>query len=99
MKSRIILFFILISSCRLLAQHDSLVPSATTKYYVGISGQFGFLWSHRYDMGHLVKKHIGSYDVDLCKTADGNQAWHQPYHYAWCGIAVHFIPLGNPDQL
>ncbi len=99
MKSRIILFFVLLSCCRLLAQHDSIVPVSPSKYYIGASGQFGFLWSHRYNMGHLVKRHIGSYEVDLCKTADGTKAWHQPYHYAWAGVAVHFIPLGNPDEL
>jgi hypothetical protein len=99
MKFKIILLFILISSCRLLAQHDTLVPTSPPKYFIGTSGQYGFLWTHRYNMGHLVKKHLGSFEIDLCKTADGHKAWQQPYHFPWAGVALHVIPLGNPDQL
>ena len=99
MKSTTLLLIFFCFSIRICAQHDTIVPVSPTKYFISGSAQYGFLWTHRYNMGHLVKKHIESYEIDICKTADGTQAWHQPYHYPWSGIAVHVIPLGNPEQL
>ncbi len=81
------------------AQRDELTRDIQPRYFVGVSGQYGFLWSHRYNMGHLVKAHITSFEADVWKTADGTRSWHRAFHFPGAGIALHVIPLGNPDQL
>jgi hypothetical protein len=97
MKSRLLLL-ILLFPFALFAQHDTICPTAP-RLFIGGSVQYGFLWSHRYNMGHLVRKHISSFEIDLNKTCPGDRCWQQSYHYPNTGIAVHVIPLGNPDEL
>jgi hypothetical protein len=81
------------------AQRDTLKLPGSTGYYIGASAQYGFLWTHRYNMGHLVKKHISAFELDISKCDAKEKAFHHPYHYPWTGLALHYIPLGNPDQL
>lgn len=80
------------------AQHDTISAPADVRYFLGGSFHYGFIWTHHADMGLLVKKHIVAGEIDLFKTTAGNKAWHDPYHYPTCGLALHIIPLGNPDQ-
>ncbi len=77
---------------------DTICPGKSTLFISG-SLHYGFLWSHRYNMGHLVKKHLTSYEFDISKNTTGNLCWQQPYHFPTSGIAIHVIPLGNPEQL
>jgi hypothetical protein len=81
------------------SQRDTMRPPAIKGFYVGASVQYGFLWTHRYNMGHLVKKHISAFELDISKAESLDKAFHQPFHYPWTGVALHYIPLGNPDEL
>ncbi|CAN5374407.1 hypothetical protein BH09BAC5_BH09BAC5_20930 [soil metagenome] len=97
MKSRI-LFLIFILPLSLVAQRDTIAPCPTT-LYLGGSVQYGFLWSHRYNMGHLVQKHLVAFELDLTKTTSGDRCWQNPFHYPSVGVTIQVIPLGNPDEL
>lgn len=99
MKSRFLSFLFLLCSFSLFAQRDTICRPDCNRIYIGGSVQYGFLWSHRYNMGHLVKKHIVSGELDVTFASDGDYCWNKPYHYPWTGVALHVIPLGNPDQL
>src|ERR1044072_37761 len=99
MKPLVFLFTFLFFSCRVFAQQDTIVPAATPAYFIGGSYQYGFLWTHRYNMGHLVKKHIVAGELDFYKTTTGVKAWNQPYHFPTVGFALHVVPLGNPEEL
>jgi hypothetical protein len=98
MKFRLLLFLWLLPAV-IFAQADTIVPALTPRILIGGSVQYGFLWTHRYTMGHLVKKHLPSYELDVIRIPDGKKAWEQPFHYPWTGVAVHVIPLGNPEEL
>lgn len=98
MKLRLLLFICLLPLFS-FAQRDTLRLPGSTGYYIGASAQYGFLWTHRHNMGHLVKKHISAFEIDISKSDALEKAFHQPYHYPWTGFAVHYIPLGNPDEL
>lgn len=98
MKSRFFLFYFFLFTCRLFAQHDTIVAPGRA-FYVGVSGHYGFVWVHRANMAHLVQKHLVAGEIDFSKTTTGNKSWHQPFHYPDAGLAVHVIPLGNPQQL
>lgn len=98
MKFRL-LSFICLFPLFSFAQRDTMKLPGFSGIYVGGSVQYGFLWTHRYNMGHLVKKHITAYELDFSKCDSKEKAFHQPFHYPWTGVALHYIPLGNPDQL
>ncbi|HLG04452.1 MAG TPA: acyloxyacyl hydrolase [Bacteroidia bacterium] len=98
MPLRFLTGFFLLSTITLSAQRDTLSPGAPV-IMLGGSVQYGFLWSHRYNMGHLVKRHLTSFELDIWQKASGTSSWHQPFHYADAGIAIHYLPLGNPEQL
>ncbi len=83
----------------LFAQQDTICAPSCSKIFINGSVQYGFLWTHRYNMGHLVKKHITAFELDISRSGAEEQACSQPFHYPWTGIALHFIPLGNPNQL
>jgi hypothetical protein len=99
MKALVLLLASVLLSLPLPAQREELTRTIEPRYYVGVSGQYGFLWSHRYNMGHLVKQNLTTFEVDVWKTADGTRSWHRAFHFPGAGIALHYIPLGNPDQL
>ncbi|GAB4143883.1 MAG: acyloxyacyl hydrolase [Bacteroidia bacterium] len=82
-----------------VAQQKGDTTEAPGKIYISATGQFGFLWSHRYNMGHLVKKHLGAFEITAWKPTCGDQCWHEPYNNPQTGLAFNYIPLGNPDQL
>jgi hypothetical protein len=95
-----LLFLLSIFICRLLpAQHDTICAPVSNRIFIGVSGHFGFLWSHRYNMGHLVQKHIGGGEIDIWRNANDGTCWQQPYHYPGYGLALQIVPLGNPEQL
>jgi hypothetical protein len=98
MKSRLLLLLWLLPAV-LFAQRDTIRPAVTPRFLIGGSVQYGFLWTHRYNMGHLVKKHLASYEVNIIHISKGRKAWEQPFHYPWTGAAIHIIPLGNPEEL
>lgn len=97
MKFRFILLICLLPLIS-FAQRDTICPSRPS-ISIGGSVQYGFLWSHRYNMGHLVQKHLTSFELDLSKTSTGERSWENCYHYPRTGIAIHVIPLGNPEEL
>ena len=90
---------ICINALSIFAQSDTLSAPSTTRIFIGASTQYGFIWTHRHNMGHLVKKHIAAFELDISKSDGPERAFHQPFHFPWTGIALHFIPLGNPEEL
>ncbi|MEO5642892.1 MAG: acyloxyacyl hydrolase [Bacteroidia bacterium] len=98
MKIRLLAILCFLSFA-VFAQREVIRPSEFTGIYVGGSLQYGFLWTHRYNMGHLVKKHITAFELDFSKINAKERAFHQPFHYPKIGVALHFIPLGNPEEL
>lgn len=98
MKLRLLLFFTILSLC-LEAQRDTICPDQTHRIYIGANVEYGFFWAHRTTMDGMVKKHLQGFEVLLSRNAVGNNACDQPFHYPWTGIAVHVIPLGNPEIL
>ncbi|MDQ3109625.1 MAG: acyloxyacyl hydrolase [Bacteroidota bacterium] len=97
MKFRLLLIICLFQIA-LPAQKDTICPVAP-RLFVGASVHYGFLWSHRYNMGHLVRKHITAFEVDISRISPPDRCWQKPYHYPQTGLAIHVIPLGNPEQL
>jgi hypothetical protein len=98
MKLRL-LFFSCLVSLGLYAQKDTIKAPEFTRLYIGASGQYGFFWTHRYNMGHLVKKHLIAGEVDISRTDSKEIAADRPFHYPVTGIAIHVIPLGNPEEM
>ncbi|HET6990026.1 MAG TPA: acyloxyacyl hydrolase [Bacteroidia bacterium] len=98
MKLRL-LILICLSSLALSAQKDTICAPECSRIFAYGNIQYGFLWTHRYNMGHLVKKHITAFELDLTKESAEDQAWHQPFHYPFTGVAIHVIPLGNPEEM
>ncbi len=99
MKALVLVLATVLFSPQISAQREELARTIEPRYYAGVSAQYGFLWSHRYNMGHLVKQNLTTFEVDVWKTADGTRSWHRAFHFPGSGIALHYIPLGNPDQL
>lgn len=93
------LIFICFASLSLSAQHDSICAPSCSRLFLSGSVQYGFLWTHRYNMGHLVRKHIAAFELDVSKSNAQVTAWQQPFHYPWYGFSIHCIPLGNPEEL
>ncbi len=67
--------------------------------FVAVRPQAGFFWTHRYNMGHLVKKQLLAVEVDVWMKTPGNAYWHQPFHFPQMGVSGIVMPLGNPEQL
>lgn len=100
MKALVLLLTCVLLNLPVHAQREELARDGMKlNLYAGVSAQYGFLWSHRYNMGHLVKQNLTTFEVDVWKAADGTKSWHRAFHFPGSGIALHYLPLGNPDQL
>ncbi|MGL4599365.1 MAG: acyloxyacyl hydrolase, partial [Bacteroidia bacterium] len=96
MAQRILLFlFLLFLSMPAHAQEST----RTRKLFVAVRPQAGFFWTHRYNMGHLVKKQLLAFEADVWLTTTGQAHWHKPFHFPQIGLSSIVIPLGNPEQL
>jgi hypothetical protein len=73
--------------------------SHTRSLFVAVRPQAGFFWTHRYNMGHLVKKQLLAGEADIWTNTTGNAFWHQPFHFPQMGLSGIVMPLGNPEQL
>ena len=98
MKLRL-LILICFFTIGLSAQKDTIRDAGPTRLYAGANVQYGFFWTHRYNMGHLVKKHLTAFEIDLSKRGGKEIATDKPYHYPFFGVAIHVIPLGNPEEM
>lgn len=77
--------------------HSSRAQKTTSKntLYVGVRGNYGFLWAHRPTMSHLVNRHIAHGEISIWKITKGEKCWHEPYFNPQAGITCAVIPLGD----
>lgn len=66
---------------------------------IGANAHYGFILSHRYNMGHLVRGHTPAFELTLSKQTFGKKYWQQHYHYPVVGYSFLFINLKNDEQL
>jgi len=93
----ILIFFVLTMSSRGQSEtYDSLLDPGFT---ISVRGHAGFLISHRENMAHLVKGHIGGFEINMDRQTSGSQEWHKTHNRPFAGVGIMHLSLGNPDQL
>jgi len=59
----------------------------------------GYIISHRNNMSHLIKGHVGVGELNFVYRTEGCKPWHQVYKYPELGVSFMHFELGNPKQL
>ncbi len=83
----------------LFFSHFSFSQSKSNGWSVGANIQYGFILSHRHNMGHLVRGHTPAYELTVSKQTFGKKYWQQHFHYPVIGYSFVYINLKNNDQL
>ena len=68
-------------------------------FMLAAQGHYGYIISHRNNMGHLVRGHIKGLEVYYSFRTDGSKTWQQQYNYPEIGLSFMHFDLANPDQL
>lgn len=79
--------------------HFSFPQTKSNGWSVGATAQYGFILSHRYNMGHLVRGHTPAYELTVSKQTYGDKYWQQHYRYPVIGYSFIYINLKNAEQL
>lgn len=88
-----------IFSLFIFLSHFSFSQTKYDGWSVGASAQYGFILSHRHNMGHLVRGHTPAYELTVSKQTFGAKYWQQHYHYPVIGYSFIYINLKNDEQL
>ena len=88
------IFFLFIFS-----SYFSFSQSKYNGWGIGASIHYGFILSHRHNMGHLVRGHTPAYEVTVSKQTFGDKYWQQHYRYPVIGYSFIYINLKNNEQL
>jgi hypothetical protein len=62
-------------------------------------GHYGYIISHRNNMGNLIKGHIYGGEINYIFRTDGCKPWQQVHNYPEIGICFLHLYLANPKQL
>lgn len=79
--------------------HFSFSQSKSNGWRIGANAHYGFILSHRHNMGHLVRGHTPAYELTVSKQTFGDKYWQQHYHYPVIGYSFIYINLKNDEQL
>lgn len=85
--------------CCIFSSATLIAQSKSNGWSIGANAQYGFILSHRHNMGHLVRGHTPAFELTVSKQTFGNQFWQQHYHYPVIGYSFMFINLKNDTQL
>ncbi len=83
----------------LFFSQSSFSQSKSNGWSIGANIQYGFILSHRHNMGHLVRGHTPAYEITVSKQKFGDKYWQQHFRYPIVGYSLVFIDLKNDDQL
>jgi len=73
--------------------------SAKQDFLLSPQGHFGFIISHRNNMGNLIKGQIYGAEINYIFRTDGCKTWQQIHKYPEIGVCVLHMYLANPQQL
>lgn len=62
-------------------------------------GHFGFIISHRSNMGNLIKGQIYGVEINYIFRTNGCKTWQQIHKYPEIGVCMLHLYLANPQQL
>lgn len=68
-------------------------------FLIAGEGHFGYIISHRNNMGNLIKGHIYGAEINYIFRTDGCKTWQQTHNYPEIGICFLHLYLANPQQL
>lgn len=71
----------------------------TRDFMITANGHAGYIISHRNNMTHLIKGHVGVAELNFVYRTNGRKPWHQLYKYPELGVGFMHFWLGNPEQL
>jgi hypothetical protein len=89
-KMMILLLFSSLSNAQNLPGSDFLLSG---------EGHFGYIISHRNNMGNLIKGHIYGGEVNYIFRTDGCKNWQQIHKYPEIGVCFLHLYLANPQEL
>ena len=73
--------------------------SPEENFLISAQGHYGFIISHRNNMGQLIKGHIYGGELNYIFRTDGSKSWQQIHRYPEIGICALHLYLANPKQL
>ncbi len=84
----------------LVVSYLSLAQNAPGNDFI-LSGQghYGYIISHRNNMGNLIKGHIYGGEMNYIFRTDGCKPWQQVHNYPEIGVCFLHLDLANPQQL
>lgn len=68
-------------------------------FILSAQGHFGYIISHRNNMGNLIKGHIYGGELNYIFRTDGCRPWQQVHNYPEIGVCFLHLYLANPKQL
>lgn len=91
---KLLLSFVLLKSFSLVSQ-----TKEPKDFMITTNAHAGYIISHRNNMTHLIKGHVGAAEINFVYRTNGSKPWHQLYKYPELGIGFMHFWLGNPEQL
>ncbi len=73
--------------------------SPKENFLISPQAHYGFIISHRENMGQLIKGHIYGGELNYIFRTDGSKLWQQMHHYPEIGFCSLYLYLANPQQL
>ncbi len=73
--------------------------SPKTDFILSGQGHYGYIISHRNNMGNLIKGHIYGGELNYIFRTDGCKPWQQVHKYPEIGVCFLHLYLANPQQL
>ena len=73
--------------------------SSSPNFLISESGNFGFIITHRNNIGNLIKGHIYGPELSFIIPTNGSKPWHQIHKYPEIGLSFIHLYLSNPTQL
>lgn len=68
-------------------------------FVLSAQGHYGYIISHRNNMGNLIKGHISGGELNYIFRTDGCKPWQRVHNYPEIGICFLHMYLANPTQL
>jgi hypothetical protein len=89
----------LLSVFYVICFYTNAQTSPVNDFIVSGQGHYGYIISHRHNMGNLIKGHISGVELNYIFRTDGSKTWHQIHNYPEVGLCALHMYLANPKQL
>lgn len=94
-RLKLLSLFLTICLCTSLRAQDA----PTHDFMISAQGHYGYIITHRNNIGHLIKGHIYGGELNYIFRTNGKQAWQQVHRYPELGVCALHLYLANPEQL